>query len=125
MNGEIKFRIWDKDIISFIYTDKYIENKIGEEDFCIGADFKSYSFNGGRNWSNGIFQQFTGLEDINGREIYEGDILDFGNEDICYVIWNTDSSAWGFNDELLFNGLAVEEGKVVGNIFENPKFLNK
>lgn len=59
MNREIKFRIWDGE--EFIYTEKYKELICGEPDFCICGDFSAFSFDNGRDWSNGVFQQYSCL----------------------------------------------------------------
>jgi hypothetical protein len=63
-------------------------------------------------------QQFTGLKDINDKEIYEGDILRTfkGNTDVVvyegssFMLKNTCSYDWTMFE-------------VIGNIYENPELL--
>ena len=78
--------------------------------------------------------QFTGLVDKNGKEIYEGDILG-GLYDGGYIGWCERCKQYqyfGCKDECFacegdvhWSELSVEkELEVIGNIHENPELLN-
>jgi len=131
---EIKFRAWDK------------ETKQWCEDVTV---FDDGSFEGvivvtenGRTWrkeqspENLVLEQYTGLKDKHGKEIYEHDIaqtegvngklnwvLKRDNEPKCYVI----GLSWkpvGHQFSPLYN-LVWEQGLIFGNIHQNPEIINE
>ena len=78
--------------------------------------------------------QFTGLYDSVGNEIYEGDILRFGNSPsgICEAKWNESIAAFcirfSFENKLgcrpLGNWVKCERSiEIIGNIHDNPELL--
>ena len=81
------------------------------------------------------WEQFTCLHDKNGKEIYEGDILEFTEYyvgDFKYSsgrgVVKFDNGSFYLEDSSLTPALCEEEienerMKVIGNIHENPEFL--
>jgi uncharacterized phage protein (TIGR01671 family) len=70
--------------------------------------------------------QFTGLYDVNGKEIYEGDIIKhryFSVKGVAEVCWNDDEACFLAIEP---NGARVilrPNSEVIGNIYENPELL--
>ena len=81
-----------------------------------------------------VVQQWTGLTDKNGKEIYEGDIL-FGRNDSYYQVKWGKTGWWMYHErgELLDmyfyqmpnDGDTYSNFEIIGNIFENPELLSK
>lgn len=119
-----KFRAWDK-LDKEIYGVEEINWFNGEFDFIgDGITFK-------RDAEDVELMQSTGLKDKNGKEIFEGDIVDYkGRKAVIKWHGSYASFIYRFVDELkernsewhpLF--LAYYHVEVIGNKFENPELL--
>ena len=93
-----------------------------------GAVFVGPGSGGGERIDTTPHSQYTGLKDTNGKEIYEGDLLniviDFGYGPqgvIAKVVWK--DSGWQFDSDAGCEYGADGVGEVIGNIYENPELL--
>lgn len=122
MNNTIKFRIWNKNTKQFI---------IDEQDKTVSFSLITWAYYASVNMLSNIdylvIQQFTGLKDCNGKEVYEGDIIkyiyEYGKDDKeeSYEIVSYEAGAFsccGFVDPT-----DTINGEVVGNIYENPDLV--
>lgn len=123
MNREIKFRAWCSGKHgSLIFNESSMDynvvlSKNGswcdvEGEWDIHGEYKTVPV-----------MQFTGMKDCNGKEIYEGDILEdirFGY--ITQVKYR--ESSFVSESNVGYVGLfETENYKVIGNIYENPELL--
>ena len=130
MNREIKFRAWN--------IEKKIMAEVGDWNWSgkvhvsykVGAEKSGYFFGGnsvGADWGKAecALMQFTGLKDKNGKEIYEGDILQRGVVTFSRgKFQGTYFDGGGDLAEDWEDDLYQEKGiEVLGNIYENPELL--
>ena len=134
MDREIKFRAWDK-------SDKEMyHNIINGIEFDDGSKYDFCRFLGNKeigDYHEWVVMQYTGIKDIDGVDIYEGDIIDCectenqkeqnGKRE---VVWNNSEMSWGTyeGDSIKLLGLCMNWGgfdtfRVLGNIHQNPDLL--
>lgn len=116
MNREIKFRAWDSKSQRMYYQ--------GEPDLeDIQSFFHHYN-------DNDKLMQFTGLHDKNGKEIYEGDIVERRikviEEEIVYiekVVFVSGAFQRECKEKELgdFYEAPFQTFEIIGNIHENPE----
>ncbi len=118
-------------IIKFRAFDKRPERREMIYDIQDGSDLCGQFFGEFLNYPNTYeIMQFTGLFDINRREIYEGDIViyDTGNvnENIEYKNLLTSIVFWeerGWRIRYSADYYSWNKMKIIGNIFENPEII--
>ena len=120
---EIKFRAWDKEYKS-MHEASYIDWHENE----VGYDKGNYY----TNLDSCILMQYTGLKDINGKEIYESDIVrcmlgEHWNykETIGTVLFHCGEWALEEKGSMFFKIklYRCKEIEIIGNIYENPELL--
>ncbi len=149
MNRKLKFRIWDKKSNKFwhktngitefgiVITSNGVPGLVSDITDSKNPNKKCYYF----STEFLIIQQFTGLTDKTGREIYEGDIvllpkvgkysktidsefiqikaiIEYENGSFCFV-----SDDWKSTLHFCVQMKWNKDTKVIGNIFENSKLL--
>lgn len=126
---EIKFRSWERQKMDYDPTFLGEYTYYGDGDS--NGDSMSLNLLLKEEW--GILMQYTGLKDKNGREIYEGDIVERdGNVGVVQVEdWlevyveqvkeNPEAIVW---DDMVRDLYRIEEMEVIGNIYENPELAN-
>ena len=73
-----------------------------------------------------VVEQYTGLKDMNGKKIFEGDIFSLGDPNILYIVQWHDT---GFSGKQIrstsYVGLSYwrDRIEIVGNIHDNPELL--
>jgi len=104
MEREIKFKVWDKRKKEMVICDRnWVMGNLGNV-VLLALNMKNRDL---------VFMQFTGLLDKNGKEVWEGDIVDIDGLGITEVIWEYD----------LLNAIRYKHCEIIGNIYENKNLL--
>jgi len=105
---EIKFRAWD-DRDNSMWKFDLLETRTLGDIIALG-----------------FVMQYTGLKDKDGKEIYEGDIVESNWNNAIEEIKDIRSVDWLLSDGFLAgqeNDGCLMGARVIGNIYENPELI--
>lgn len=123
---EIKFRVWDKKEKKMHYDAQNTYDFMINNGGCFEESFKDVL-----EYDNYVVMQYTNCYDINGKEIYEGDIVETTrtlNHIVGKVVMI--KGCWYIQDGKdsyyrLIPRFGVVENRVIGNVYENKSLLEE
>ena len=120
---EIKFRAWDKCYITTLHKNGKMLN------IPLSRLFREYGVNPKRF----ILMQYTGLKDKNGKEIFEGDIVEISEQGyhcVGDIFYSEEYARFRvrdfyfphYDDPTDFTD-GIRYAKIIGNIYKTPELL--
>lgn len=121
-----RFRAWDKDFKTMYEADDIVYIDFEEKQICVKTLFferaSRYDFN------DIVLMQSTGLADKNGKEIFEGDILDSEDGFLAGIVELRQDLGMFVSTLIKYNNFerlcnVTSSRKIIGNRWENPELL--
>lgn len=121
-----KYRAWNKATKEMHEVDDIVSIDFGKSEICVKTlFFGKFSY---YDLDDIVFMQSTGLRDKNGKEIFEGDVLETKDGLLDGVVeYRTDLGMWT-NSLFRYNNFerlcnVADSTYIIGNIYENPELL--
>lgn len=119
-----RYRAWDKIHKTMYEVDDIMSIDFGKSEICVKTLF--FEQTNRYNFDDIVLMQSTGLRDKNGKEIFEGDIIDSTDGFLAGVIEFRVSLGMFVSDLVEYNNFerlcnVASSRKIIGNTWEHPK----
>ena len=117
---DIKFRAWDKltKTMRYVLCIDYLNGLVD-----LGGNIIERKYDNSKD-DEVVLMQYTGLKDKNKKEIYEGDIISFGdNKGVVFYEQAEFRAKYKYCIENLSEVLYFDKVEIIGNIYENKELI--
>nr|DAT08519.1 MAG TPA: YopX protein [Caudoviricetes sp.] len=119
-----RYRAWDKNLKTMYEVDGIMSIDFGESEICVKTLF--FEQTNRYDFDDIVLMQSTGLRDKNGKEIFEGDIIDSTDGFLTGVIEFRVSLGMFVSYLVEYNNFErlcniASSRKIIGNIWEHPE----
>lgn len=121
-----RYRAWDKIHKTMYEVDDIMSIDFGKSE--IGVKTLFFERTSRYDFDDIVLMQSTGMTDKNGREIFEGDILDSEDSFLAGVVELRQNLGMFVSTLLKYNNFerlcnVLDSTQIIGNVWENPELL--
>lgn len=121
-----RYRAWDKIHKTMYEVDDIMSIDFGKSE--IGVKTLFFERTSRYDFDDIVLMQSTGMTDKNGREIFEGDILDSEDSFLAGVVELRQNLGMFVSKLIKYNNFerlcnVLDSTQIIGNVWENPKLL--
>lgn len=121
-----RYRAWDKIHKTMYEVDDIMSIDFGKSE--IGVKTLFFERTSRYDFDDIVLMQSTGMTDKNGREIFEGDIIDSEDSFLAGVVELRQNLGMFVSKLIKYNNFerlcnVLDSTQIIGNVWENPKLL--
>lgn len=121
-----RYRAWDKIHKTMYEVDDIMSVDFGKSEISVKTLF--FERTSRYDFDDIVLMQSTGMTDKNGKEIFEGDILDSGDDFLAGVVELRQNLGMFVSKLIKYNNFerlcnVLDSTQIIGNVWENPELL--